>query len=305
VTPKARTVSEALQQCETRVREIAAAMSETGASDRLVGSLAKLGASAKDVEAVKNAWVDYTKASGLAAESSQWTREEAASVKAWETTTISSIRAVMAERRAEAAAMRTAAQEQTAAMRKGAEDQAAIRKETIASTKEMIASLGALMAGTGIIHGVEDVAKAAAALADVKNRLSLTTHGDQSEIQAVQGIAGDIATKFPGITQADALDTYLEIRGSSVGPNGFDAETARRNMTTMAETKTAMMALGMEFTPEDAQNLLKALEGSGRALDPKALGRITDAFIRASRSSEPPSLRRCFGTTLPMLRRQT
>ena len=84
VSRPAKTVAEALEQAETRVREIAAAMSETGASDRLVSSLAKIGASASDVEAVSKAWKSYSENAGLAADRTDWTRADAAAVRALE-----------------------------------------------------------------------------------------------------------------------------------------------------------------------------------------------------------------------------
>ena len=47
---------------------------------------------------------------------------------------------------------------------------------------------------------------------------------------------------------------------------------------TVAQAQTAALALGTEITPEDAQNLLKAVEGSGRAGDPTAVGKMFDAY---------------------------
>jgi lipase chaperone LimK len=41
------------------------------------------------------------------------------------------------------------------------------------------------------------------------------------------------------------------------------------------------LAIGTEITPEDAQNLLKAVEGSGRAGDPTAVGKMFDSYLKA------------------------
>ena len=72
------------------------------------------------------------------------------------------------------------------------------------------------------------------------------------------------------------------MRGNAANQNGtINQGTARRNLMTVAQAQTAALALGTEITPEDAQNLLKAVEGSGRAGDPTAVGKMFDAYIRA------------------------
>jgi hypothetical protein len=105
----ARAIEAALRDSEARVKELSAAMSEAGGSDRLVQSLNKLGASKADVEAVARSFQDYTRAAGLAGDASSWTKEAAAGVRAWEASTINSVKAVIRERRAESDAMRNIA----------------------------------------------------------------------------------------------------------------------------------------------------------------------------------------------------
>jgi hypothetical protein len=124
--------------------------------------------------------------------------------------------------------------------------------------------------------------EAGASLEQLKFRLRAVSGGDKTEAPFAEGLAAEIAAKYPAITQAKALDTYLELRGNAANQNGtINQATARRNLMTVAQAQTAALALGTEITPEDAQNLLKAVEGSGRAGDPTAVGKMFDAYLRA------------------------
>jgi hypothetical protein len=278
----ARQVSEALKQAEQRVKEIAAAMNETGASDRLVGSLAKIGASAEDVRAVSRAFVDYTKSVGLAGDASQWTREAAAGVRAWETSTINSVKAVIRERRAESDAMRNIAREQNQILQRQADEQKNIRKEAVSGVGGFAGGMVGMGLGFAGIAGAKDVLKASANLAEQQAKLQSLAKSDQSEVPFANQLAGDIAKKFPNISTADALEMYNEIRAQSAGAGGvIDRDKATRNLGIAASTKTGMLNLGQDFTAVDAQNLQRAVEGSGRALDPTAFNKLTDAFVRA------------------------
>src|ERR1700733_553672 len=108
VSKPARSVEEALKQAEQQIRTTAEQMSESaGASDKFVSSLARLGLSAEDVHQVAAAFKDFTVAQGLAGtESSEWTKDQIASVRSWESTTLSALRSVAAERKAETASMK-------------------------------------------------------------------------------------------------------------------------------------------------------------------------------------------------------
>lgn len=112
VSKPARTVAQALKDAEVRVKDLAKAMEGTGVSDRLQKSLSQLKLSKGDIETVANAWKDYARAANLAADSTQWTKQQASDVKNWETRTIKSLREVRREQeafaKAEAQAMRRA-----------------------------------------------------------------------------------------------------------------------------------------------------------------------------------------------------
>ena len=153
----------------------------------------------------------------------------------------------------------------------------------IKRARESIPKGGLLGAATGgfIALGAGELAlktvETSASLEQAKFKLRAVSVGDKTEAPFAEGLAAEVAAKYPNITQAKALDTYLELRG----PGGTNKETARRNLMTVAQAQTAALAIGTEITPDDAQNLLKAVEGSGRAGDPTAVGKMFDSYIRA------------------------
>ncbi len=100
VSKPARTVAQALKDAEAKVKAVAKGMADTGASDRLVKSISRLSLSKKDIDQVASAWKDYAKSAGLAANSANWTKSQAAAVKQWETQTVAALRAVKRERQA-------------------------------------------------------------------------------------------------------------------------------------------------------------------------------------------------------------
>jgi hypothetical protein len=145
--------------------------------------------------------------------------------------------------------------------------------------------LGTATGGMIALGGMELAVKTAEAsgnLEQAKFRVRAVSQGDKTESPFAEALAEEIAQKYPNITQQRALDTYVELRGNAANQNGsVNQETARRNLMTVAQAQTASLAIGTELTPEDAQNLLKAVEGSGRAGDPTAVGKMFDSYIRA------------------------
>jgi hypothetical protein len=144
------------------------------------------------------------------------------------------------------------------------------------------AAVGGLLVPYAIAEGSAKALEVGASLEQLKFRLGAVSGADKTEGPFAEALAAEIAAKYPAITQAKALDTYIELRGNAANQNGsINQETARRNLLTVAQAQTAALAIGQEITPEDAQNLLKAVEGSGRAGDPTAVGKMFDSYIRA------------------------
>ena len=144
------------------------------------------------------------------------------------------------------------------------------------------AAMGGVLVPYAIAEGTAKSLEVGASLEQMKFRVRSVSGGDATEGPFAEALAAEIAAKYPTITQAKALDTYLELRGNAANQNGgINQETARRNLMTVSQAQTAALAIGQEITPEDAQNLLKAVEGSGRAGDPTAVGKMFDSYIRA------------------------
>jgi hypothetical protein len=145
--------------------------------------------------------------------------------------------------------------------------------------------LGAATGGMIALGAGELALKTAETSADLeqaKFKVRNVSGGDKTESPFAEALAAEIAAKYPNIKQQKALDTYIELRPNAANQNGsINQETARRNMMAVSQAQTAALAIGQEITPEDAQNLLKAVEGSGRAGDPTAVGKMFDSYIRA------------------------
>ncbi len=279
VSRPARTVATALRQAESEVKAVSKAMAASGGgSDRLVTSLAKLKASKADIEAVANAWRDYAKANALADDASQWTKAQAAQVAAWERQTIASVRAVTAERRAEGRAQAQLMREQ----QQQAEQTAHQRRRWTEGDKSMAAMLGAAAVGGGMVEAARHTIKEAAEAEQLRFRIRELSRSNPAEARDADAVAAEIAAKYPSITVGKALDNYLELRANAVNASGVvDPVVARRNAFAAAKAQNSALAIGAEMTPEDMQNLLKGVEGSGRADDPRAVDKITDAYLKA------------------------
>ncbi len=281
VSKPARSVAQALHDAEKAAKDVAKGMAGTGATDRLQKSLSKLGTSKKDIEQVAKAWQDYSRSAGLAANSAGWTKGQMASVRAWETQTISALRAVKREQqvfqrsigRTPASMMPVVPTVQPGAHRGGV--RGSISRAIESTGANFVAGIGAERAAKTIIHQAADVEQ-------LRFRLRELSLNDPSEAILADKIASETAAKYPGISLNKALDTYIETRANSVDHQGkVDPTVARRNMAAASRAQNAALALGVEMTPTDMQNLLKGVENSGRADDPKAVEKITDAYLRA------------------------
>lgn len=274
VSKPARTVAQALKDAETSAKSVAKAMAGTGATDRLQKSLSGLKVSAKDIEQVSTAWKDYSKASNLAADSTKWTKAQANDVKAWERQTVKSLREVKAEQQAFYRSQ--AAAEDRARTHQSRPGVASRVLNHVAGSTAVIAAGGA--AGSAVHSAIHQAAEAE----QQRFRIRELSRSDRSEAKLADEIAAQIAAKYPSVPINKALDNYVELRANSVGHDGrVDPTIARRNAFAAARAQNAATALGFDMSPEDMQNLLKGVEGSGRADDPKAVEKITDAYVRA------------------------
>lgn len=97
VSGKAGRISKALALAEKQTRALAAA-SKAGLSDRMATQLQRLGAGTREIERVTAAWQSYSRAQGLAASSSKWTKDQVRGVKEWERANLAAIRNVQSQR---------------------------------------------------------------------------------------------------------------------------------------------------------------------------------------------------------------
>ena len=97
VSGPATKVAAALHRAEAEARAISKAIADSGASNRLGQSLARLGLSAGEIKKVGDAFKDYARSAGLAADATKWTAAQKAQIKTWESATINSLRAVQRE----------------------------------------------------------------------------------------------------------------------------------------------------------------------------------------------------------------
>jgi len=281
VSKPARTVAQALKQAEAEMKAVGRAMSDAGGgSDRFIQSLAKLKLSATDIKTVAAAWKEYAAANNLAADASQWTSQQQGQVRAWRAQTISAMREVTAERRAAARSMQQIARQEQQQQERVFANR---RRWFAGDTSRMAYMYGTGAVGFGTLRGVKETVKAGADLSQERFRLRMVSRSDLTEAPFAESLASEIATKYPSITQAEALRMYTELRANAGATAGgpISKEIARKNMLVAAQAKAASLALGFEFTAEDTQNLLKAMETSGRASDPQGFAKITDAYIRA------------------------
>ena len=138
-----------------------------------------------------------------------------------------------------------------------------------------------MVAGLGLVRSVEDAAKDAASLEEMRTRVKGVSGGNAGETAFAEQLAREIAAKYPAITEAKALDTYLELRANAMTQTGqLDEARARRNLFAASQAQVAGAALGFEVTPRDTQNLMKAVEGTGQANDPAAVEKVLDLFIK-------------------------
>lgn len=99
VSPRAKGVTSALRDAERKAKDMAKALSGVGGTDRLSNSLSRLGLSAKEIDKVGYSWREYVKSAGLAAKSTEWTKQQARDVRVWEQQVIGSLRRATAARR--------------------------------------------------------------------------------------------------------------------------------------------------------------------------------------------------------------
>lgn len=138
VTKNAAQIEAALQKIASEAKAVDGVLASSGASDKFGASLKRMGASVGQVEGATKALRDYAAAEGLAADRSQWTREQATGFKNFESVTLSGVRAIMgAERALEEQRARASAERQ----REIAAEQRAVERQVQAEQRARVREL--------------------------------------------------------------------------------------------------------------------------------------------------------------------
>ena len=278
VSKPARTVAMALKDVEANTRLVAKEMAGTGLGDKFVASLAKLKLSKADIESVANAWRDYAKSAGLAADSSQWTKAQIAEVSAWKSANLSAMRTVEAERKAfyrQTTAAAQAAEVQQAELRAATMRTAAVAAAQPGMMRQAGGAIGGLLpfAGPAILKVVADGLKGASAIQaqEIANRVAAIPPAEAAGASR-QAVA--LSAKYTNLDTQELLQLYREVR--SVLPNPAEVPGM---MDPAARAKAVMTAGGL-----DTSGLifaLKAAELVGAAKTPEKLTAFLDAFLKA------------------------
>jgi hypothetical protein len=113
------------------------------------------------------------------------------------------------------------------------------------------AAVGGLLVPYAIAEGSAKALEAGANLEQMKFRVRAVSGGDATEGPFAEALAAEIAAKYPAITQAKALDTYLELRGNAANQNGtINQETARRNLTTVSQAQLRLWRSARRSRPK-------------------------------------------------------
>ena len=261
--------------------KLAAEAGKVGKStDGVIGSIAKSTAALNEQKAAVTALSEKLAASAGSAD------EAASGQRALGEATEATTRVMIAQgaKAAEIAGQIVRAQEKTVTGAKRAKGEAGLgvrAGEGAAVVGGSMGGIAGMLVGGEVIHAGVESLKASADLEQLKVKVRGASGGNEAEQAFAEKLAAEVAAKYPVITQAKALDTYLELRNQALIEGGkLDEAKARRNLMATSRAQVAAVATGVELTPEDAQSLVKVVEGTGQANDPQAVSKVLDLYIR-------------------------
>jgi hypothetical protein len=263
LTKPLRTVPQALKDVEARLKAVTKSMANTGSTDKFVASLAKIKLSAKDIDAVSKAWQAYAKSAGLAANSSNWTKEQLAGVRAWENQTLSALRRVSAE------------QQQFFAR------QARMARENrgMFSLGKPLAALGGPMVGMAVGGSLVAAVKEALGMgATIQERVAqLKAAGSTpAEIEQARADFRDFSKTHTGVLEADYLATYKDARVIAPAEAFEMAQLGARY-------RSALRNSGLSTTEEDIGNVMRIMDELGMKGMPER-ERFLDSFLKSQQA---------------------
>ncbi|MFG1290627.1 phage tail tape measure protein [Xanthobacter versatilis] len=140
---------------------------------------------------------------------------------------------------------------------------------------------GVAMVGHQAYRGAEATAERADEIATARNAFR-ASGASAAEIARADRLSGEVATRNPGVGRAKVLDWLRENRGYT----GGDAAKERDLAYTLARADMALRASGQAggLTPEDALNVSKTVEGTGRANDPNAMRKWIEFYVKGKQT---------------------
>lgn len=177
VSRRAGAISKALALAEKQTRALATA-SKLGVSERMATQLQRVGASAREIDKVTEAWRKYSQAQRLASNSSAWSAEQRRGVKEWERANLAAIRRVH-DAKKDAEKRYAAAQAASGAM--GAPGAA------------LLAHARSYIAPAAAGYAVQRSVRASAADERAVERIGITAEASKAELRSVGETAFKIA----------------------------------------------------------------------------------------------------------------
>jgi hypothetical protein len=267
VSGPAQKVTDALKKSESQIKAVDNAFKGTGASARFQQQLASLGRSAAEVDKVSRSMREYASAANIAGNAANWSKDQAAQMKRWETQTISALKNVSAQEKAfERQQLATGA-----AQRRRITSPHGLRSHLA----DHVPGIGGAVVGGGLLHQGWEAAKSGVDIESEKQKLRAAGI-PEGEIDSVLKQSADIATRVPGTKISTALEDYKHLRSSlnhpDEAPKLFE-DVERAHVAMNAADPSGRMAEGMPF-------LLKGAEELGKTKDPAAFRQYMDQFIK-------------------------
>ena len=262
LTKPLKTVAQALKDAEANVKAVAKGMANTGATDRFSASLSKLKLSAKDSEAVSKAWTEYSRSAGLAANASNWTKEQLSGVRSWESQTLSALRKVSAEQQ------------------RFFDRQARMAKSGgMFSVSKPLAALGGPMIGMALGGSMLAAVKEALGMgATTQERIAQLKAAGATPAQIDQARADfrEFSKTHAGVLEADYLATFKDARVIAPAEAFEMAQLG-------AHYRSALRNSGMSTSEEDVGNVMRIMDELGMKGMPER-ERFLDSFLKSQQA---------------------
>lgn len=261
----ARTVGQALEEAARKAKDIAKAMSETGATDRFVSSLSRLKLSARDVEAVTKSWLDYSVSARLASAASEWTAAQAAGVRRWESTTIAALREVQREQ----ARFVASSKKMAATTEHGESPMCSHRGALGAATQAAAAAASA--------HSVLDAIREAIVAGAERQHVKVTQANagmSPREVRASEAGAILAARGAPNMSVSQIMELHKEARSAVQNPR-----EALEMLPMLAKAASVLKGMGVENA--NIADIVKAGESLGLMNSPARFKHYLEGQIKA------------------------